>query len=194
MTTHVQLPRLRFLDLYHLEQVVADDIHDAIEAWHSGTGPDRHVELHVALGLDWPEYTRWAGIGELPTAKEHRHSRWDAALMEVDGRQVMVQVHPSHRCRPACPVHWPTDHPLAGSPKWWDPVEGIMRRTCSHDVDHPDPDDQQVRLHPVLNRHDCDGCCTATVVAGDFYEPDEPVEQVLTAFRNGLPSITRRPS
>lgn len=161
----------RFLVLYHLGEADADDIDDYIEQWHAGAGPDRHVELHVALGMTWPHYVRWGSRNELPTAYEHRHARWDASLMRVNHHEMMVQVHPPGRCRPVCPIHWPSNHPLAGAVKWWDCLEGVMRRICGHGYDHPDPDDQQVRLHPVLSEHDCDGCCTATVIDGGLVQP-----------------------
>lgn len=161
-------PEPRFLDLYHLGQVGPEAIDDYIEQWHTGmcSGHDRHVQLHVFLGLTWYEYARWGAANELPTAEEHRQTRADAVEMQVDGHKMMVRVHPPSRCRAPCPIHYPSDHPLAGAPMWWDPLEGIMMRICPHDLDHPDPDDQQVRLHPDLNGHRCDGCCTAVVIDG----------------------------
>jgi hypothetical protein len=176
----------RFLQKYLCGQADADDIDAFIARWHAAecTGADAHVELHVYLGMTWREYTRWASRRVLPTALEHRQARADATEMTVNGRAVMVLVHPPHRCRRPCPVHWPTDHPLADAPKWWDPLEGIMMRTCMHGVEHPDPDDQQVRLHPQLNRHHCDGCCTAVVLEGDLVAPSPAA---LDAYRPGRP-------
>lgn len=165
---------LRFLELLHAGEVAPGEIDDFIDAWHLDAG--NHVRLHVHLGLTWDEFTGWVWNGRLPTAREHDQARWDQLLMTCNGEKTLVRVHPPVRCRPTCPVHWPSDHPLAGAPMIWDEREGLIRRQCRHDVIHPDPDDRQVRLYPELAKHDCDGCCVARVVDGDCYEAATALE------------------
>lgn len=139
----------RFLDLYHDGEVSAAEIDDYIDRWHDAPpGLERPLEfcvdLHVYLGMTWDEWVAWnGGEGELP---------------EREGR-----------CRPACPIHWPTEHAGTRWPHGWRPDEGIMTRICPHGCHHPDPDDQQVRLHPDLSEHACDGCCKPTI-DGEFHD------------------------
>lgn len=174
MSTSAKTPR--FLDLYHAGQVAMGEIDDYIEAWHAG---NTHVQLHVFLGLTWAEYRTWLCEHWLPTVEEHARESSDAVWMGGDDEQgYLFRVHPPRNCRPPCPIHWPSDHPLAGASMWWDESEGFLSRLCTHEIFHPDPDDQQIRLHPELREHECDGCCTARVVDGDCYAPR---------------SITRRP-
>lgn len=159
----------RFLDLYHAGLVTAEQIDDCIEQWHDA---QTLVSLHVFLGMTWGEYRTWLTEHWLPSADEHAAETSDALWESyLDGEAQLLRVHPPMRCRPPCPIHWPSGHPLAGAPVWWDNAVGVLRRRCPHDRYHPDPDDQQVRLHPELAEHDCDGCCTARVVEGDFSEP-----------------------
>lgn len=152
----------RFLDLYHAGQAQASEIEAYIDRWHQG---DLHVSLYVFLGLTWAEYSVWAAGGVLPTEQAHRQvtGRQDAAFMGPPDRQRPVYVHGPIRCRPACPIHWPSDHAMAGWPLDWRGDIGVIMRLCRHNVGHPDPDDQQVRLHPDLAEHDCDGCCRPTI-------------------------------
>lgn len=158
----------RFLDLYHAGLVPAAAVDDYIADWHDGPEP---VSLHVFLGMTWTEYGHWAATGQLPTEAEH------CAVPQSDlifvryagdtraGRDDLTQlrVHGPIRCRPACPIHWPSDHPQVYWPLGWDDELGVMTRVCAHMRHHPDPDDQQVRLHPELAEHPCDGCCLPTV-------------------------------
>lgn len=182
---------LRFLDLYHADKASAADIDTYIEAWHADNA---HVQLHVFLGLTWAEFRTWLCDRWLPTAAEHAAERTDAVWLGDDDEEgTLLRVHPPQNCRPPCPIHWPSDHPLAGARMWWS-TEGYLSRRCSHGVLHPDPDDQQIRLHPELSEHECDGCCTARVVDGDFCEDDEPLSEVLRAFGSAeRRGITRRP-
>lgn len=72
-----------------------------------------------------------------------------------------------------CPMHNPSDHPLAWKPMAWDSACRIVRRRCEHDLWHPDVDSinymerrameiqsqtMQV-MGQLLKAHDCDGCC-----------------------------------
>lgn len=157
----------RFLDLYHAKLVTAEQIDDYIDEWHE---VPTHVQLHVYLGMTWGEYRTWARERWLPTAAEHAQETCDTMWTtgSVGEEPQMLRVHPPMRCRPPCPVHWPTDHPLADAPMSWDRILGMAFRRCPHDQPHPDPDDQQVRLHPELAEHDCDGCCTASVIDGEL--------------------------
>lgn len=159
--------RPRFLALLHAGLVAPGEIEDYVESWQAGPGD---VQLHVHLGLTWGEYEVWVRDGWLPTAQEHAAERSDAVCVaDPDGQPVLLRVHPPVRCRPPCPIHWPSLHPLVAEPISWDGGEGIIRRICRHQILHPDPDDQQVRLHPELGDHpDCDGCCSAVVIDGDF--------------------------
>jgi hypothetical protein len=192
VTTPVRAHAHRFLTLYHAGEVAAAEIDDYIEAWH---GSEPHVQLHVYLGLTWAEYRTWLRENWLPTAAEHALEVDDAVWLDADTEQAyLLRTHSPVRCRPPCPVHWPSDHPLAGAPLRWVREQGLMGRRCSHLTLHPDPDDQQVRLHPDLARHNCDGCCTARTVDGEFYEDDEDVSDVVRAVRRGHErGITRRP-
>ncbi len=183
----------RFLDRYHAGEVSADQIHECIQAWHADHA---HVQLHVYLGLTWLEFRTWLKEDWLPQADEHAEERGDAIWVTGPSPddESLLRVHPPMRCRPACPIHWPSDHPLADAPLHWDDAEGVLRRSCRHGLLHPDPDDQQVRLHPQLLEHDCDGCCTAAVIDGDYLEPDEPVSDLLRAFNTATErGITERP-
>ena len=67
-------------------------------------------------------------------------------------------VHDRSQCAgTACCVHNPSDHPMRDFPLHWRADRGIMERTCSHDVGHPDPDDLKVKAG--VDNHGCDGCC-----------------------------------
>jgi hypothetical protein len=182
----------RFLDMYHAGVVQAAEIEDYIEQWHRGGS---HVSLHVFLGLTWAEYSMWATLGTLPTEKAHQQltGRQDMAFVGPPEDRQPLAVHGPIRCRPACPIHWPSDHAMADWPLAWYEDIGVIMRLCHHGFGHPDPDDQQVRLHPDLAEHGCDGCCRPAL-DGDFYEEDEPVRHVLDAFAQGRKGITARPS
>jgi hypothetical protein len=184
---------LRFLDLYHAGRAGPDEIDKYIAMWHRA---DQQVQLHVFLGLTWLEYRTWLTEGWLPTAQEHAAERVDAVWLGLDDEQAhLLRVHPPQRCRPPCPIHWPSDHLLAGAPMCWNEGAGFLSRTCRHQIPHPDPDDQQVRLHEELREHPCDGCCRPhTFLEGEFYEDDEPVAEVVHAFDTAAHrGITRRP-
>lgn len=192
----------RFLDLYHAGAVQANKIDDFIERWRSaprGAGRPLEfcVDLHVYLGLTWQEWVVWGENNTLPTITEPRLPQ-DLTFVTFVGEALVyadpLRVHGLLRCRPACPVHWPSEHAGARWPRGWRPDEGIMTRICPHGHHHPDPDDQQVRLHTELAEHPCDGCCKAQVVDGEFFEEDEPAAQVWHAFRNAAErGITGRP-
>lgn len=157
---------LRYLDLYHRGEVDAEQIYEFIDAWHDGAaeGADKHVSLHVFLGMTWVEYSMWATLTVLPTEAEHAiHARTDVVFVGPPEDRQPLHVHGPLRCRPFCPVHWPSDHAMADLPLQWYEDVGILVRLCHHGFGHPDPDDQQVRLHPDLDEHECDGCCKPTI-------------------------------
>lgn len=165
----MEKPR-RFLELWHAGEAGAAEIDEYIERWHRNelTGSDRYVALHVYLGMTWTEYTLWVNSDELPSPEEHAlQGRSDITFVaqpEVSPETLMqLHTHGPLRCRPPCPVHWPSDHPQAYWLQGWDPDLGIMTRGCGHGMHHPDPDDQQVRLHAELAEHPCDGCCRPTI-------------------------------
>lgn len=181
----------RFLDLVHAGLVPADAIDDYIADWHDGPSA---VSLHVFLGMTWLEYARWAELGVLPTeAEHHRVPQQDVVFTGPPEMRTPLYVHGPSHCRPVCPIHWPSDHPQATWPLEYYSDLGIMARLCLHGFGHPDPDDQNVRLHPELAEHECDGCCRPTV-DGEFYEEDEPVADVLAAYDRGAKGITGRPA
>lgn len=184
----------RFLDLLHAGEVTPEQIDDFIEVWHTENPP---VQLHVFLGMTWLEYRSWAKECWLPTAAEHALERADVLWSRTPGVEEpeLIRVHSPVRCRPPCPVHWPSEHPLAAAAMHWDAEQGIIQRICDHELLHPDPDDQQVRLHEELRDHRCDGCCSpAAFIDGEFYEQDEPLPEVLRAFSSATRrGITRRP-
>lgn len=78
-----------------------------------------------------------------------------------------LYVHPWMACIGPCPVHNPSQHPLARAPRYWRGDRGIMERICDHGVGHPDPDDERIILQEDSGVHGCCGCCRK--------EPDEPV-------------------
>lgn len=169
----------RFVDLYHAGQVAAGEIDDFVEAWHID---HKHVQVHVYLGLTWAEYRTWLLDGWLPDAAEHAQERSDAIWVGPDDeRGFLLRTHPPAPCRPPCPIHWPTEHPLVDAPLYWDAQQRYLLRICAHGQLHPDPDDQQVRLHADLREHDCDGCCTAAVVDGQALEVD-PLGPLLEGY------------
>jgi len=180
-----ELRPYRFLSLYHAGEVTAGEIHDYIDAWHLGNAP---VSLHVYLGLTWAEYRTWLHDGWLPTVEEHAVERVDAVWVpgEDDDDGEILRVHSPVNCRPPCPIHWPSDHPLVRSPMRWD-TRGFLTRRCSHGQEHPDPDDQQVRLHEELREHQCDSCCTAQIIDGEVCAT--PVAELLQAEQG----VVRRP-
>jgi hypothetical protein len=183
----------RFLDLYHAGEAAAGEINDYIDAW---TLSPSTVALHVYLGMTWAEFQEWRQTGLLPTAAVHSLEHSDLAWVGDEVQGHWLRVHPPMRCRPACPIHWPSKHPLAGAPLAWDQDAGVINRTCGHGVDHPDPDDQQVRLHPDLGEHDgCDGCCTAATIPGELATPGGAVTAALRELQATLRrSIPGRPS
>jgi hypothetical protein len=179
----------RFLDVYHARLVPAAAIDDYIADWGDEDSP---VALHVFLGMTWSEYQRWSLTGQLPSeAQHHRVPQSDVVFVGPDG--IPLHVHGPIRCRPPCPIHWPSDHPQVTWPMGWDERQGIVTRLCAHGCAHPDPDDQQVRLHPDLADHDCDGCCRPTL-DGEFFEEDEPLPRLLAAFNRAARGVTRRPT
>ena len=76
---------------------------------------------------------------------------------------VLYNVHPAEQCegRP-CVLHNPSDHHMRSWPTLFRADLGIMERTCSHGVGHPDPDDMdwhESQGRGSLGTHGCDGCC-----------------------------------
>ena len=62
-----------------------------------------------------------------------------------------------------CALHdRPSEHPLKNAPMYWREELGVVERTCSHDVSHPDYDNAlyMERKGQLLETiHICDGCC-----------------------------------
>jgi hypothetical protein len=55
-----------FMDQWRAGRAEPDDIEDHMRRWHTNSGDRR--SMHVALGMTWNEYRRWAYSGELPPA------------------------------------------------------------------------------------------------------------------------------
>lgn len=77
-------------------------------------------------------------------------------------------VHRERDCAPPCPIHSPSDHPLAEARTHWRGDRVLMERVCPHGIGHPDPDDL-ARKSALLGEdasieeygvHGCDGCCS----------------------------------
>ena len=80
---------------------------------------------------------------------------------ETGTGQKLTHVHRREDCNGGpCPIHHPSDHPLAGAKTHWREDRGIMERICEHGIGHPDPDDVRVRNDLDSGIHGCDGCCT----------------------------------
>jgi hypothetical protein len=76
----------------------------------------------------------------------------------------MRNVHDPAVCEGrGCPVHHPSDHPMADWPARWRGDRGVTERVCRHGVGHPDPDDMAYRKaaghRGAQGIHGCDGCC-----------------------------------
>ena len=80
----------------------------------------------------------------------------------VDPSGQTYYVHPSKNCEgERCLIHNPTDHIMRD----WPIVlreTGLIERTCSHGIGHPDPDSVDY-LNRTIGKgwgvHGCDGCC-----------------------------------
>lgn len=81
-----------------------------------------------------------------------------------------LRAHPAFMCEgKVCCIHNPSAHSMSSWAQYWREDRGLMERTCSHGVGHPDPDDIAFRLeHEGLEMayidaiHGCDGCCRGT--------------------------------
>lgn len=63
-----------------------------------------------------------------------------------------------------CTIHNPSDHHMKDWPMTWRGDRGIMERSCTHGIGHPDPDDAAYRrrrdgANADQGIHGCDGCC-----------------------------------
>jgi hypothetical protein len=79
----------------------------------------------------------------------------------------LLHTHGPEKCqgRPCC-IHHPSNHHMVHWPQNWRGDRGIMERTCSHGVGHPDPDDLRIQLKEDSGIHGCDGCCNTEIVEG----------------------------
>jgi hypothetical protein len=83
-------------------------------------------------------------------------------VTDADGRP--VGTHSIDVCAGrTCPVHNPSDHPLAAAPlRYRQGRAGLLDRVCGHGLAHPDPD---ATAHfaaadgRAAGPHRCDGCC-----------------------------------
>lgn len=73
-----------------------------------------------------------------------------------------MQAHAAGTCAGYwCTIHYNSPHHMVQWSQAWDSQHQRMLRTCSHGVQHPDPDDLFVHDDAFLADHDytCDGCC-----------------------------------
>lgn len=140
-----------FLDEYFAGRATEDDINDWIDEWHEG---DSDEELHVFLGLTWPEYGDWVERDELPVAESRAPGLHRVRLQDGE----VVNAHGVADCEKPCPIHWPRPHHMRSWPQHWRGDRRIIERLCDHGVGHPDPDDK--------SRDKIHGCCGCCVGAG----------------------------
>lgn len=138
-----------FVQEYLAGRAEAAEVDDWTERWHDG---DSEEELHVFLGLTWPEYANWVTRGTLPTVESRENEMQDVHLQ---GGQEIFAHAPAVCSGPPCPIHWPSQHHMRFWPQNWRNDRKIIERICpEHGVGHPDPDD------PARYRdHGCCGCC-----------------------------------
>lgn len=79
----------------------------------------------------------------------------------------VMPIHDEQRCRGTfCTYHNPSDHHMVEWPKYVR-ASGLIERTCTHGVGHPDPDSVEwiVRVtgQDHWYSHGCDGCCANVV-------------------------------
>jgi hypothetical protein len=121
----------------------------------------------------------------------------DRDLWSMDNDTTLI-THTSVHCQGFhCPLHNPSDHPLAGAPMKWDSSRNLMVRFCEHGRWHPDTDDlaykhraHSAHVASLFEMHSCDGCCQ---------EQDAPDPTMLTkffwactAFKEWIKSYLRR--
>jgi hypothetical protein len=85
----------------------------------------------------------------------------DSAVLEHT--DILIHnVHDPERCgKEFCTVHNRSNHHMRSFPQYWRSDIGVMERTCSHGVGHPDPDEFAIAKDIYLAIHGCDGCCQA---------------------------------
>jgi hypothetical protein len=74
---------------------------------------------------------------------------------------ILTKVHPASLCagEPSW-VHNPSAHHMSTWPIYWNAGSRTAVRICSHDFDHPDPDDVAYNegVGRDVSKHECDGC------------------------------------
>lgn len=102
------------------------------------------------------------------------HEQDGIPYVVLEGGQIVFRPHAeTEDCALGCAVHSPSDHHMAAFPQHFrglDPFgmhPGLIERTCSHGVGHPDPDHMRwyATCHTAEetgceNVHGCCGCCT----------------------------------
>lgn len=75
------------------------------------------------------------------------------------GGEIVTNVHDLSLCvgTPCC-IHNPSPHHMVQWRQHWRGDTGVMERTCTHGVGHPDPD-QPFAPDAWQWTHGCDGCC-----------------------------------
>jgi hypothetical protein len=85
----------------------------------------------------------------------------NAAVLEHTDT-LIYDVHSPQECaKEFCTVHNRSNHHMRSYPQYFREDIGVMERTCSHGVGHPDPDEFAISKDIYLAIHGCDGCCSA---------------------------------
>ena len=86
----------------------------------------------------------------------------DVAYTELEHSSIRLATHLKGTCiGEHCTIHNRSDHPMRSFPQFWRSDRGIMERTCTHGIGHPDPDEYKLRATGGEFElvHGCDGCC-----------------------------------
>jgi hypothetical protein len=78
----------------------------------------------------------------------------------LEHSSISLHTHSPEDCdKDICVFHKRTEHHLRKFRQRWNMSLGIMERMCSHNVAHPDPDDERVISGDYKDKHACDACC-----------------------------------
>ena len=79
---------------------------------------------------------------------------------QLEHSNISLYTHEAGQCiGEVCTIHHRTAHNMRKFPQFYRFDRGIMERTCSHGVGHPDPDDIRIVEGKDEGSHGCDGCC-----------------------------------
>jgi hypothetical protein len=82
------------------------------------------------------------------------------SFIQLEHSHVRVNIHKESECLTSvCAIHKRTNHHMREFRQLYIFDMDIMTRVCSHDIKHPDPDDQAAMNSEFFMDHDCDACC-----------------------------------